>query len=152
MVAGHAFSGCRSLTFNITERREVESQVPYMHIWPLANVRGGRSHTLLPTLLQGCTVHTITQLKDSTAIHLANLYVQLLTRINFETNGEECKHFRTLKDWIFFFFLLLVLIKKILQKNIAGKCLNLTLQSQIQPQLFPKAILSSNISQHYFPM
>lgn len=40
-----ASSGCCSLTFNITERREVQSQVPYMHICPPANVRGGRSCT-----------------------------------------------------------------------------------------------------------
>lgn len=47
MEAHLAFSGCCWLTFNITERGEVESQVPYMHIWPPANVRGGRSHTLI---------------------------------------------------------------------------------------------------------
>lgn len=83
MVASHAFSGCRSLTFNITERREVESQVPYMHIWPLANVRGGRSHALLLTLLQGCTVHSIPQLAHRVAIRSAKMHLHLLNQPEF---------------------------------------------------------------------
>lgn len=107
MVAGHAFSRCRLLTFNITERRAVESQVPYMHIWPLANVRGRRSHTLLLTLLQPCTAHSVT--KHSVAKHLANVWP------NYNSFWDE---------WLnLFFFFLLVIMKNILQKKHCWKML-----------------------------
>lgn len=95
MVAGHAFSGWRSLTFNITERWEVESQVPYMHIWPPANVRGGRSCTLLFTLLQGCTVASITRLMHRFAIQYGKCIWTAFEEqyFKFRTNGEGWNHF-----------------------------------------------------------
>lgn len=142
IVAGHAFSGCRSLTFNITERWEVESQVPYMHIWPPANVRGGRSRTLLLTLLQWCTIASIPELKHRIAMWFCKCVCTTLeeNRFKFKTKGKECKHFSLVIELIF----LLAIIKNNLQETLARKCLHLPIQTQIQPCFFlPKATFDS---------
>lgn len=104
MVAGNAFSGCRSMTFNITERWEVESQVPDMHIWPPANVRGGRSRALLLTLLQECTVASFPELMHIVATQYRKCARTTFeeNRFKFETNGEDGKYFSPVTDWIFF--------------------------------------------------